>query len=254
VAPRSAWKRMAVLVVSAQFSLLAVGCKKSGDGASNHVVSYSTVDPSTAGSVEGDIRFPATPPPSVPIDMTQDPGCGKGPNTSEQYVVTDGNLANVFVYVRSGLGNRIYAPPAAPVVLDQKGCRYVPHVIGVMAGQPVEFRTSDPTMHDVNVQPSAAGNPPFDLTQAPNGAPLRHTFGQAETMIPVRCNNHPWMQAFINVAANPFFAISNSQGHYVIRGLPPGTYTLVAVQEKLGEKQQSITVSPHQAAEADFTF
>lgn len=186
--------------------------------------------------------------------MRLDPGCGNAPNTTEQYVVHDGNLANVFVYVKDGLGNRIYAVPSTPVVLDQKGCRYVPHVIGVRAGQPVEFRTSDPTMHDINVQPLFPGNPSFDLSEAPNGPPERRTFHQAETMIPVRCNTHPWMQAFINVAANPFFAISDSAGHYVIHGLPPGSYTLVAVQEKLGTKQQPIAVSAREITQADFTF
>lgn len=249
-----AW--IAILTLSA--GLLAYGCKKSGSPAQLSGSKFQTpnakIDLSTAGTVEGDIRYPASAPSGVAIDMSQDPGCGKGPNTPEQYVVNDGNLANAFVYVKDGLGKRIYAVPATPVVLDQKGCRYVPHVIGLMAGQTVEFRTSDPTMHDINVQPLSSGNPSFDLSQGPNGAPEHRIFPQPETMIPVRCNTHPWMQAFINVASNPFFAISDSSGHYVIHGLPPGTYTLAAVHEKLGEKRQSITVSGHRVTEADFTF
>ena len=258
----AAKKGITILTLSAGL-LSASGCRKSGSaGQSSGAPSETTsaqvpnakIDLATAGTVEGAIRYPATPPPGVAIDMSLDPGCGKAPNTTEQYVVNDGNLANVFVYVKNGLGNRIYPTPSTPVVLDQKGCRYVPHVIGVRAGQPIEFRTSDPTMHDINVQPLSPGNPSFDLSQAPEGPPERRTFHQAETMIPVRCNTHPWMQAFINVAANPFFAISNSAGHYVIPGLPPGRYTLVAVQEKLGMKQQPITVSAHQVTEADFTF
>ncbi len=105
-----------------------------------------------------------------------------------------------------------------------------------MAGQAVEFRTSDPTMHNINVQPASAGDAPFDTSQAPDGDAAQHTFSQPETMIPVRCNNHPWMQAFINVAPNPFFAVSDGQGHFAIHGLPPGTYTLVCGAGKAGSR------------------
>lgn len=246
-----------VLLALSIYSLLLVpGCRKAAAPVEpSH--SYTQIDPATAGTIEGTVRFPQAAPPRVEIDMGQDPGCaaaGQGPNSSEQYVVNDGKLANVFVYIKDGLGNRVYAPPGTAVVLDQKGCRYVPHVIGVMAGQPVEFRTSDPTMHDVNVQPLIAGNSGFDLSQAPHGAPERRAFHEAETMIPVRCNNHPWMQAFINVASNPFFSVSDAQGHYSIHGVPPGTYTLVAVHEKLGVKQQTVIVEPHQTVQAVFTF
>ncbi len=241
-----------VLGLAVPLLLFSAGCRKSAP-----VVAYSQIDAATAGSVEGTIQFAGKAPERVEIDMAQDPHCamsGQGPNRSEEYVVNDGKMANVFVYIKDGLGNRIYAAPSNPAVLDQRGCRYVPHAIGVMAGQPVEFRTSDPTMHNINVQPKAAGNPPFNTSQAPNGAPERHVFKQPETMIPVRCNNHPWMQAYINVAANPFFAISDAQGLYTIGGLPPGTYTLVAEQEKLGAKQQTITVAAHQTTPASFTF
>ena len=118
----------------------------------------ATIDPATAGSVSGTIRFNGKAPMPIVIDMAQDPACSGGsktPNMTEQYVVHDGRLANVFLYVKDGLGNRIYMPTKAPVVLDQKGCRYIPHVIGAMVGQPVEFRNSDRTMHNVHI--AAAG-------------------------------------------------------------------------------------------------
>lgn len=237
--------------------LLAAGCKKSEVAKElKPSVTYSQIDMSTAGTVEGTIHYAKKAPPRIVIDMAQDPACAMSaePNLSEEYVVNDGKMANVFVYVKDGLGNRIYPAPNTPVVIDQKGCRYIPHVIGVMAGQPVEFRTGDPTMHNINVQPSGAGNPSFDISQPPNSQPLRHTFAHPETMIPVRCNNHPWMQAYINVAANPFYAVSNAQGQFVIHGLPPGTYTLVAQQEKLGPLEQTITVTSQKTTKADFTF
>jgi plastocyanin len=224
-------------------------------------VAYSRIDPATAGVVEGVIHFDRAAPKRIEIDMAQDPACAMagGTNLSEGYVVDDGKMANVFVSVTSGLGDKVYAPSSAPVVLDQKGCRYVPHVIGVQVGQPVEFRNSDPTMHNIHMEPQVAGNQPFDISQAPSvsgtsAGGVRHVFTKAETMIPVRCNNHPWMQAFINVADNPFFAVSDASGHYSITGLPPGVYTLTAVQEQLGKQQATVTVTAHGVATSDFHF
>lgn len=237
--------------------VLLSGCHHAGapEGESAPKVSYSQIDPATAGAIEGTVHFAHKAPPRIEIDMAQDPACAMSgvTNYSEGYIANNGHLANVFVYVKDGLGNRIYPAPTTPAVLDQKGCRYVPHVLGVMAGQQVEFRNSDPTTHNVNVQ-SVGGNTPFDISQPPNSGTLRHTFPHPELMIPVRCNNHPWMLAYINVAPNPFLAVSDADGHYIINGLPPGVYTLVADHEKLGEQQTSVTVTSHATSKADFTY
>ena len=174
---------------------------------------------------------------------------------TEQYVVHDARLANVFVYVKDGLGNRIYMPTKTPIVLDQKGCRYIPHVIGAMVGQPVEFRNSDHTMHNIHIVPPGSDDSSgFDISQAPMAGTEQHIFRNAGLMIPVRCNNHPWMEAFLNVVKSPFFAVSNADGAYEIQGLPPGTYTLVAVHEKLGTQSQQITIQSHQASTSNFAF
>lgn len=218
----------------------------------------SHIDPATAGTVSGTIHFAGKVPKPILIDTAQDPACNLAPTTpdfTKQYVVHDGKMANVFVYIKDGLGNRIYPASNTPVMVDQKGCRYIPHVIGAMVGQPVEFRNSDPTMHNVHIVPpgdqNAAG---FDISQPPMGKPEQHVFHAAGLMIPVRCNNHPWMEAFLNVVNNPFFAVSDDAGKYEIRGLPPGKYTLVAVQEKLGPQTQQITVKSHATTVANFTF
>ena len=221
-------------------------------------VHYTPIDPATAGTVAGTIRLEGKVPTPIVIDMTQDPQCGvatKTPNITQQYVAHGGKLANVFVYIQDGLGDRIYAPGKTTVVVDQKGCRFIPHVIGAMVGQPVEFRNSDPTMHNVHIVPpgeEASGG--FDISQPPMGKPQQHVFHTAGLMIPVRCNNHPWMEAFLNVVKNPFFAVSSRDGAFEIRGLPPGTYTLVAVQEKLGKQSESITVQTGKTTTANFTF
>jgi len=203
------------------------------------------------------VHFDGVPPRRLKIDMGQDPACdldSKTQNLTEQYMVDNGGLANVFIYIKSGFGDRKFEPPTTPVMLDQKGCRYVPHVLAVMIGQPLRVLNSDMTMHNVHPQPTSPDNHMSDVTQAPGGKPVDTSFEQVETMIPIRCNNHPWMEAFVNVAANPFYAISDSQGHYEIHGLPPGTYTLGAVQEKMPEQDVTITVAPHAAVQSDFTF
>ncbi len=220
-------------------------------------VVYTPIDPATAGTITGTIHFKGPAPKRIVIDMAQDPACGyasKTPNLTEQYDVNKGKLANVFIYVQNGLGAKQFAPPTTPVVLDQKGCRYVPHVIGVMEGQPVEFLNSDPTMHNVHPAPTTPGNAEFDISQPPMGGAQQHVFRMPELMIPVRCNNHPWMEAFINVANSPFYAVSDANGHFEIHGLPPGTYTLAAVQEKMPSQTMQITVPEKSTVQADFTF
>lgn len=245
-----------ILVASAAaLLLLAAGCKKQAATETAPKASYTTIDWNTAGTIEGTVHYVGTPPKPIEIDMNQDPACTLGPtNYSEGYVVNKGGFANVFIYVKDGLGNREYAAPTQPVDIDQKGCRYVPHVVGVMVGQPVRFTNSDPTMHNIHMTPTVSGNQAVDISQPPNSGQDERTFHEPELMMPVRCNNHPWMQAFINVAANPFYAVSDASGRFVIKGLPPGTYTLVADQENLGQKIATVTVGSKQTVTQDFTY
>ena len=246
------------LVVAGVAAMTLAGCKKANEAGSQPA--FTTVDWANAGTITGVVRYTKTPPKLVQIDMNQDPACTLGPALyTEQYVVAkDGGFANVFVYVKDGLGNKVYAAPAQPVDIDQKGCRYIPHVVGVMAGQQVRFTNSDPTMHNIHMLPTVGGNQAVDISQPPSGGPStpqdERTFAKPELMIPVRCNNHPWMQAFINVAANPFYAVSDASGHYAIKGLPPGTYTVVADQEALGQQTATVTVGAKASVEQDFSY
>lgn len=215
----------------------------------------SPVNPATVASLTGTIDLKGTPPPRVKIDMSMDPACAfAGENLTEQYVVTNGHLANVFVYIKSGLPASSAPTGAAPVRVDQKGCRFIPHVAAVQQGGSVEYTNSDPTMHNVHSTDVTAGNANVDVSQGPNAAPQSRRYNAPETMLPIRCNNHPWMQAFLNIAPNPYFAVTGADGSFTIPNLPPGTYTLAAVHEKLGEQDTQITVAPHATAKTSLTF
>jgi plastocyanin len=216
------------------------------------------LDPATLGMVSGTIHFSGKAPAPVKIDMSMDPVCSitGGDNFAEQYIVKGGKLANVYVYIKSGppAAMSATAPIPAPVVMDQIGCKYVPHVMAVMHGGSVEFRNSDGTMHNIHTWPTLEGSQPIDISQGAKGAPQVKQFNQPEVMLPVRCNNHPWMNAFINVSSTPFFAVTDAEGHFSISGLPAGTYTLAAVHEKMGEQTMTVTVEPKGTAKADFSF
>ena len=218
----------------------------------------AALDPAMTGSLRGTITYQGKAPDKVRIDMNSDPGCNVGhvENDVEQYVVgKKGGLANVYVYVKSGLPPNVKFPPKTDVVVvDQKHCRFMPHVVAVQVGEPVEFRNSDPTMHNVHALPKVVGNSAADISEMPMGPSKQQTFAQPEAMLPVSCNNHPWMMAFVNVSATPFFAVTGPDGKFEIRGLPPGVYTIGVVHEKMGEQTQQVTISMQGTSQTNFTY
>lgn len=209
------------------------------------------IDPATVATVSGTVKYDGSAPKPPKIDMSQDAAC-KGDNMAETLVVDGGKLANVFVYVKDGLGDRTFDVPKDSVTIDQKGCQYHPHVLGVMTGQNVEIKNDDQTTH--NIHPTPKDNREWNESQPPSAAPIEKSFAREEVMLPVKCNQHPWMKMYVNVVKSPFYAVTDKDGKYEIKGLPPGTYTLAFVQEKLGEQTQQVTVAPKDSKTVDQTF
>jgi plastocyanin len=209
------------------------------------------IDPATAASVSGTVTFAGAAPKGQKIDMSQDAAC-KGANQSENIVADGGKLANVFVYVKEGLGDRTFDVPKDSVVINQEGCRYHPHMLGVMTGQNVEIKNDDPTTH--NIHPTPKDNREWNESQPPKAAPIEKTFAREEILLPVKCNQHPWMKMYVNVVKSPFFAVTGEDGKYEIKGLPPGDYTLAFVQEKLGTTEQKVTLAPKDSKTVDASF
>ena len=209
------------------------------------------IDPATAAIVVGVVKLDGAAPKAAKIDMSQDPAC-KGANVAENVVVSDGHLANVFVYVKEGLGNRAFDVPKEAIKLDQSGCRYHPHVMGVVAGQTISIINSDPTTH--NIHPTPKDNREWNESQPPKAAALEKSFAREEIMLPVKCNQHPWMRMFVNVSKSPFFTVTGPDGKFEIKGLPPGDYTIAFVHEKFGEQTQKVTLAAKDSKTVDATF
>ena len=215
------------------------------------------VDATTAGEVKGIVSLQGTAPANEAIRMNADPVCVKaasGPQTAQTIIVgTDGtSLANVFVYVKDGLGNYVYDTPTTPAVLDQRGCRYTPHVFGVRVNQPVEIVNSDPTLHNIHALPKA--NQEFNNGQPIQGMKMTHTFTAKEVMVPFKCDVHGWMNAYVGVMNHPYFAVTDKDGKFELKGLPPGTYTIEAWHEKLGAQPQTVTLGPQETKQVEFKY
>jgi plastocyanin len=213
------------------------------------------VDPAIAATVTGKVKFEGTAPAPQPIKLSSDPYCQKvdpGLTTENEIVAKDGAVENVFVYVKDGLGNRTFAAPSQPVVLDQKGCHYAPHVLGIQVGQPLQIVNSDDTLHNVHGLPK--DNKEFNQGQPIQGMKMTHTFSTKEVMIPFKCDVHGWMNAWIGVLDHPYYAVTTADGSFSLKGLPPGTYTIEAWHEKFGTQTQTVTVADKESKDVQFTF
>jgi hypothetical protein len=217
---------------------------------------YFKVDAATAGTITGKISFTGKKPARKKIDISEDPMCAKmhpdGMYDESVVVNPDGTLANVFVYVKSGLEGKTFEPPSTAAVIDQKGCQFGPRVIGLQTGQLLNVTNSDPVTH--NIHPLAEINRAWNQSQDPGSEPLKRHFQTREIMIRVKCNIHSWMRAWIGVVEHPYFAVTGKEGTFTIPNLPPGDYTLEAVHEVYGKQELKVSVPASGKQEVAFTF
>lgn len=213
------------------------------------------IDPESVGEITGTVYFEGHAPPRARLQMRKVPACARAnPDAlSEEVVVNDdGTLRNVFVYIKDGLGNYAYPTPSSEPVLDQKGCVFSPHVMGIMAGQKLRIKNSDMNSHNVNAV--TVENRAWNESMPPDAADIMQQFARPEVMVPVKCNVHPWMKAFIGVLAHPYFAVTDNTGSFAIRGLPPGEYTIATWHEKYGVQEQKVTLGPKEAKTVRFQY
>ena len=252
--------RRVVLVIV----LTVFACGKKEGGAAAGGTSESAAAPSGGGAtaalgngaITGTVKFTGTAPTNPPIDMGEEPDCKakySGTPVDSNVIVHNGALQYVFVYVKSGLpANQKFPVPSTPAVIDQRGCQYHPRSFGVMVGQKLEIKNSDPVAHNIKAVPKV--NRGFNISQPREGMTTTRTFAKEEVMVPIECNVHGWMHAQLGVLNHPFFATSGPDGSFTIKGLPPGTYTLEARHQTLGTRTVTVTVPATGTATTEITF
>jgi plastocyanin len=210
-----------------------------------------------AGTITGSVTFDGKAPALKPLSMDADPVCAKkhsAPVPNEMLALGSGNtMGNIMVWVSKGVpAGKTYPAPKTPVVLDQHGCQYVPHVMGIMVGQPYRILNSDGILHNVHTLPKI--NPSFNRGQPATVKEVTTSFPKPEGMFQIKCDVHPWMSAYIAVFTHPFFSATATDGKFTISGLDPGTYEITAWHEKLGTKTASVTVGANDKKTQDFSF
>ena len=210
-----------------------------------------------ASSITGTVTFAGKAPNLKPLTMDADPVCAKkhsGPVPNELLVLGSGNtMANILVWVSKGLpAGKTWPVPQTPVVLDQQGCQYKPHVMGIMVGQPYRILNSDALPHNVHTLPKV--NKPFNRAMPAALKEVTTKFDKEEPIFQVKCDVHPWMSAYIGVFPHPFFSVTGTDGKFTISGLDPGTYEITAWHERLGTQTASITVAANDKKTQDFKF
>jgi plastocyanin len=256
-----------LLVTAVTLSLAACGGKEDDEeeapakaaastGTSAAPAGTSAAAPAAgSASVTGKVTFAGAAPQNEQIKMDADAYC-KAAHSAPVYaqeveVNGNGTLKDVLVFVKSGISSN-YPVPAEPVVLDQKGCQYHPHIFGIQAGQGLKIVNSDGTLHNIHALPKI--NTEFNIGQPFQKMETLKKFDKAEVPLRFKCDVHKWMGAYCGVFNHPFFAVSNDQGTFEIKGLPPGNYVIEAWQEKYGPQDQNVTVTGAESKTVDFAF
>lgn len=244
---------------AASTAVLLTGCGggngADGDGGTNaSATATEAAEPAGSSSIAGTINFTGTAPERQQLNLDRE--CQElrsDPALSQNVVVNDnGTLRWVFVYVKEGLGDQQFAVSSEPAVLDQEGCMYDPHVIGMQAGQTLKILNSDPLLHNIHALPEK--NRPFNFGMPTAGQEREQSFRVPEVMIRIKCDVHPWMESWAGVTEHPFHGVSGEDGSFSIENLPAGEYVIEAWHEEFGTQTQNVTVGDDESATLDFTF
>ncbi|HYD47898.1 MAG TPA: hypothetical protein VEB21_06095 [Terriglobales bacterium] len=213
------------------------------------------IDPATAGTIRVAVSYQGAPPAPKPISLQSAPACAQAhpePVYDESLVVAGDKLVNAVVWIKGGLEKMVFAPPQEAVEIDQIGCLYKPHVISAMVHQPVAFLNSDSESHNVHGKPQVVDGWNFIMSR--KGSRQEVTFDQSEIAVPVGCDIHPWMRAYVAIAPTPYHGVTGSDGVVELAPLPPGEYVVAAWHEKLGTREQRVQLAPSGSAAVAVTF
>ena len=242
-------------LAAASLLLVIVACGGNDAPPPAPVRQPTPLDLATTGTITGQVRFEGTPPPMKEIRFGSFAECSTqhpGPVYSDDALVHDGRVQNAFVYVSAGLGDRVFAIPEAAVEIDQRGCLYVPNVAGAQVGQLITFVNGDPAIHNVHGTP--AGAPGWNFVLSRRGAERQLRILQPDVAVSLRCDLHPWMQAWIGVVDHPYFAVTGTDGAFRLANVPPGTYTITAWHERFGTQSQQVTIAERGTSTVDLAF
>jgi plastocyanin len=213
------------------------------------------LDRETVGVITGDVRFAGTPPAQTVVDMSSAKDCAvqhSGPVQAGDVLVQDGKVQNAIVAIKDGLGDRVFAVPETPVVIDQHGCLFVPRVAAAQVDQPIKFLNSDALPHNVHGTPPKSSGWNFSLGL--KGASRDVAIDEPQAIIPIKCDIHPWMQAYLGVYPHPYFMVTGADGRFTLRDVPPGTYVVEAWHERFGTRTTTVTVAPKETHTIAVTF
>ncbi len=244
---RPHWSAIAALLV-------LIGCGGGGESGSERRAA-TPLDRTTTGTITGTVLFQGPVPAMGTLPVGAEPVCGAqhdGPVPTGDALVHDGRVENAFVYIKSGLGDRVFAVPSTAVTIDQKGCVYHPHVAGAQVDQPIEFVNSDPILHNVHGTPGDSS--PWNFGMSIQGSRRTVKIPKPDVMVDVRCDVHPWMHAYLGVVDHPYFGVTGADGRFTFADVPPGDYTLAAWHERFGTRETKVTLAAHDTKDVSFSY